>query len=53
MDLATERLETVASVVRGVSFDKSEVRTQPSEGMVPILRAGNIADMLDTTADLV
>jgi type I restriction enzyme, S subunit len=51
--VCSERLDAVASVVRGVSFDKSEVRTEPSEGTVPILRAGNIADLLDTSADLV
>lgn len=53
MPTAAQSLETVASVVRGVSFDKSEVRTEPRDGMVPILRAGNIEDVLDTNSDLV
>lgn len=49
----TERLDTVATVVRGVSFDKGEVTTEPRNGAVPILRAGNISDDLDTRSDLI
>jgi type I restriction enzyme S subunit len=51
--IAAQSLETVAAVVRGVSFEKSQVRTEPRDGTVPILRAGNIKDVLDTNSDLV
>jgi type I restriction enzyme S subunit len=53
VSVASERLENVAQVVRGVSFDKAEVSVEPIAGMVPILRAGNISDVLDTGSDLI
>lgn len=48
-----ERLGQVAQVIRGVSFDKSEVVDSAASGYVPILRAGNIREALDTENDLV
>lgn len=53
MSVASERLESVAQVVRGVSFDKAEVSAEAIAEMIPILRAGNIADVLDTGSDLI
>ncbi len=53
MGWPTQSLETVAAVIRGVSFDKSEVTAEPGEGLLPILRAGNISDALDTRSDLI
>lgn len=41
------RLGDVASVVRGVTYVKSESSHQPSDGLVPILRATNIGQALD------
>ena len=41
------KLATVGDVsvqIRGVSYDKSVVRTQPSDGYLPLLRGGNIGD---------
>ncbi len=35
-------IKDVATVVRGVSFDKGEVIAEPRVGYVPVLRAGNI-----------
>ncbi|MBS0231095.1 MAG: restriction endonuclease subunit S [Proteobacteria bacterium] len=46
-------LREVASVVRGVSFDKSDVADSPEDGLVPILRAGNIDGELNLIDDLV
>jgi type I restriction enzyme S subunit len=47
---ATEAFE----VVRGVTYDKASSSTEPVDGHVPILRAGNIADgQLNTSTDLV
>lgn len=46
-------LSEVASVVRGVSFDKSDVADSPEDGFVPILRAGNIEIDLNLIDDLV
>ena len=34
----------IAKQVRGVSYDKSQVSNNPSQGLIPILRAGNIQD---------
>jgi type I restriction enzyme, S subunit len=53
VSVVSVRLENVAQVVRGVSFDKAEVSAESIEGMVPILRAGNISDVLDTGSDLI
>lgn len=46
-------LHEVAEVIRGVSFDKSQVRDNPTTEFVPILRAGNIQNSLITDTDLV
>jgi len=43
----------VCEFIRGVSFDASEVQSNSTSGYVPILRAGNIGDTLDTLNDLV
>ncbi len=47
------RLSEVCEFIRGVSFDKSEVSSQPIRDYLPILRAGNIGDELDVVNDLV
>jgi type I restriction enzyme S subunit len=49
----TKSLAEVAVVVRGVSFDKSQVSATPRKDSVPILRAGNIQSSLLTDSDLV
>ncbi len=49
----SKKLLDVAYVIRGVTFDKGDVSDSISEGLVPILRAGNIGDKLDTKNDLV
>lgn len=46
-------LAEVATVIRGVSFDKSQVSVEPCNNSIPILRAGNIQDSLLTNFDLV
>ncbi len=46
-------LGTVAEVIRGVSFGASDPRPGPAEGVLPILRAGNIGDALDLVHDLI
>lgn len=47
------RLAQVAEVIRGVTFDKTEVSNSVVSGYLPILRAGNIGQTLDTDNDLV
>ncbi len=49
----TKPLAEIASVVRGVSFDKSQVSDEPRKNSIPILRAGNIQESLLTDSDLV
>jgi type I restriction enzyme S subunit len=49
----TKPLGEVAEVIRGVSFDKSQVFDAPGQKLIPILRAGNIQDSLLTDSDLV
>lgn len=49
----TKPLNEIATVVRGVSFDKSQVSDEPRKNSIPILRAGNIQDSLLTNSDLV
>lgn len=39
-------LSDKAEVIRGVTFSKGDSTTEPSEGLVPILRAGNIQTQL-------
>jgi type I restriction enzyme, S subunit len=46
-------LREIASVVRGVTFSKSEASTKPLEGLRPVLRAGNIQEDLLLEQDLV
>ena len=46
-------LAELATVIRGVSFDKSQVSDAPSKNSIPILRAGNIQESLLTDSDLV
>jgi type I restriction enzyme S subunit len=46
-------LSRVADIVRGVSFDRSDVQKEPRQKYVPILRAGNISQILLTEEDLV
>ena len=47
------RLGELCEFVRGVSFDKADVRTYPSQSFSPILRAGNITEPLELGKDLV
>ncbi|MFA7158019.1 MAG: restriction endonuclease subunit S [Kiritimatiellia bacterium] len=49
----TKTLGEIATVIRGVSFDKSQVSDEPRKNSIPILRAGNIQDSLITDSDLV
>ena len=46
-------LKDVCSFIRGVGFQKHEVRSSPAPGHLPILRAGNIQGKLDAVNDLV
>jgi len=43
----------IAKVIRGVSYDKAYVIDAPRPEFIPILRAGNIGNSLNTTDDLV
>ena len=47
------RIADIADVIRGVSWDKNEASDATREGYLPILRAGNIGDVLNTDDDLV
>lgn len=49
----TKPLAEIATVIRGVSFDKSQVSDNQTINSLPILRAGNIQDSLLTDIDLV
>lgn len=49
----TDALGKVADVIRGVTFEKSEVSESALSGYTPILRAGNIGEILNTANDLV
>jgi len=51
MDLVP--LREIASVVRGVTFSKTEAFSEPAEGLLPVVRAGNIQDRLLLDDDLV
>lgn len=44
MSWQTVTVGEIAKQVRGVSYDKSQVSNNPDEGLIPILRAGNIQD---------
>jgi type I restriction enzyme, S subunit len=47
------RLDSVARVVRGVTYAKGDVVLSPGPGDIPVLRAGNINGRLITDHDLV
>lgn len=53
MTAPTVRIGDIAQQIRGVTFDKSESRTTPSPGYLPVLRAGNIRDAGLSFDDLV
>ena len=54
MKWQTVPVAEIAKQVRGVSYDKSQVSSSPSQGLIPILRAGNIQDgSLSLNHDLV
>jgi type I restriction enzyme S subunit len=53
MTTSTVPLGEVCHLIRGVTFEGSVASTRPAPGTVPILRAGNIQDELDTDHDLV
>lgn len=46
-------LGELCEFIRGVTYELHEASPAPSEGCLPILRAGNIADSLDLQQDLV
>ncbi len=52
-EVISVRLAEVVDFIRGVSFDKAEACYDPTDGHVPILRAGNIGDDLTLDDDLV
>ena len=51
--MRTVELGEVAEVIRGITFSKSDVSNDPVPGYLPILRAGNISDVLNFIDDLV
>ncbi|WP_436595888.1 restriction endonuclease subunit S [Pseudomonas aeruginosa] len=53
MTWPTVDLDTAADVIRGVTFSKGDASDKPAPGLVPVLRAGNIGDQLNTEEDLV
>lgn len=53
MTWPTIELDTAADVIRGVTFSKGDASDKPAPGLVPVLRAGNIGDQLNTEDDLV
>lgn len=53
MTAASVELSRIADVIRGVSFDKNESSYKPDSGYFPILRAGNINELLLLDQDLV
>lgn len=48
-----EELAEVCDFVRGVTFNKAQIRTNPASGFTSVLRAGNIQDALNTCDDLI
>jgi type I restriction enzyme S subunit len=46
-------LGEVCAFVRGVTFDKAQMRTNSASGFISVLRAGNIQDALNTRDDLI
>ena len=51
--LEEKPLDSVADIVRGVTFSKKDVSSFPSDGLTPVLRAGNIHDELLLDKNLV
>lgn len=51
--MRTVRLGDVAGLIRGVSFDGGEASPVERPGLLPVLRAGNIADRLILDRDLI
>lgn len=47
------KLSDVADVIRGVTFSKADASTEPADGQLPVLRAGNIGDELLLEDDLI
>ena len=52
-EVATVPLGEIADIVRGVTFSKAEVTSNPTSGFLPVVRAGNIQDSLLLEKDLV
>ncbi|CUH76287.1 restriction endonuclease subunit S [Tropicibacter naphthalenivorans] len=46
-------LDSISEVVRGVTFSKADAESDPRKGLLPVLRAGNIAETLNVETDLV
>lgn len=46
------KLEDICEFIRGVSFDAGVATSYPKEDYIPILRAGNIKNILDTSEDI-
>ena len=53
MSVQTIRLCQVADFIRGVTFDKSQQQNVATHTNIPVLRAGNIQNELDTQSDLI
>lgn len=53
MKTQTVPLSEVATFVRGVTFDKTQLEGSQNGGNVPLLRAGNIGKILDVKDDLI
>lgn len=51
--MKTYPLSDVAEVLRGITFGKSESFSEPMNGTIPVLRAGNIQENLEVDRDLV
>ena len=51
--MSTARISAIGKVIRGVSWDKDDASDTPRADYLPILRAGNIGNELNTESDLV
>lgn len=51
--MSTASISAIGKVIRGVSWDKGDATDTPRPDYLPILRAGNIGNELNTTSDLV
>ena len=51
--MSTARIAAIGKVIRGVSWDKDDASDSPRADYMPILRAGNIGNELNTESDLV